>query len=428
MKILFFHQNFPGQFLHLAPALARAGHDVYALSSRLDESRVWKGVQILSYRWEEPSDQRHHPWLTTLNRATHRGETCLRAAMSLKKRGVEPDVVIAHSGWGEALFLREVWPDARFGIFSELYYQSEGADIGFDPEFPGRDALADGGRLMLRNLSGRLQLEQADAGITPTQWQADSHPPELRRKISVIHDGINTQAVTPDPDAVFEVDGAPRLTAGDEVISFINRNLEPYRGFHVFMRNLPELLSRRPNARVVLIGGEGVSYGSAPKEGGSWKDVMLAEMGRRLTEADWARVHFVGKVPYDSFVALMQIATAHVYLTYPFVLSWSLLEAMSAGAPIVASDTAPVREVLRDRHSALLVDFFDGAGLVDRVDEVCSDPALGARLGAAARKHVVENYDLETVCLPRQFAWFEALAAGRPFTGSSPESEAAAHG
>ncbi|WP_108485259.1 glycosyltransferase family 4 protein [Oceaniglobus ichthyenteri] len=411
MKILFLHQNFPGQFKHLAPALAAQGHRVVALTSRVDKQQKWQGVNLVPYKWSEPEGQKHHPWLTNLNGAVHRGATVYKVAHQLNEKGYAPDIIIAHSGWGEALFLQEVWPDARLGVFSEFHYMAEGADIGFDPEFLLKGAFGEGARIKMRNLSMRLQLENADAALCPTNWQASTHPADLRQKITVVHDGIDTDHVKPNPDAQVTLNGTT-FSRKDEVITFVNRNLEPYRGFHIFMRGLGDLLRRRPNAQVIVVGGDGVSYGSAPRQGGTWKDKMIAEVRGDIPDADWARVHFVGKVPYGDFLSLLQVSTVHLYLTYPFVLSWSLMEAMACEAAIVGSATSPVEEVITDNETGVLFDFFDAKAMVDQVERLCNDAPLRARLGEQARARVIERYDLKTVCLPRQFAWVADLARG----------------
>ncbi|TYB88616.1 glycosyltransferase [Oceaniovalibus sp. ACAM 378] len=409
MNILFLHQNFPGQFKHLAPALAARSHRVTALTSRVEKAQMWNGVQIVPYGWKDPEAQVHHPWLTNLNGAMHRGAAVYRAAEVLASRGYSPDMVIAHTGWGESLFVQDVWPDAKVGVFSEFHYQPAGADIGFDPEFATIGAFGEAARMRMRNLSMRMQLERAHMALSPTAWQAGTHPPELRDKITVVHDGIDTETAKPDPAARLAIDGLT-LTRDDEVITFVNRNLEPYRGFHVFMRALPELLRRRPNAQVVIVGGDAISYGTAPSGGGTWKEKMLGEVRGQISDADWARVHFVGKLPYSDFLSLLRVSTVHVYLTYPFVLSWSLMESMAIECAIVASNTAPVAEVITDGETGLLFDFFDGAAMVDQIESLCRDPALRARLGAAARARILADYDLRTVCLPRQFDWVERLA------------------
>jgi len=409
MNFLFLHQNFPGQFTHLAPALAEKGHRVVALGARSDRTGEWKGVRLLTYKYDEPKDQRLHPWVTVFNRAVDRGATVYRALGVLKDRGFTPDAVVAHSGWGEALFVKDVWPEAKLGIFSEFFYQAEGADVGFDPEFASGNEVGRDVRIRLRNMAMRQQLELADASFSPTHWQADTFPPALRAKIDVIFDGIRTDIAAPDANVVFQRPETPDLTRADEVITFVNRNLEPYRGFHIFMRALPEILRRRPNARVLLVGDEGVSYGAAPKSGGSWKEVMTAEVRPGISDADWQRVHFLGRIPYPDYIRLLQVSTVHVYLTYPFVLSWSLVEAMSTGCAIVASNTGPVREVMTDGVTGDMVDFFAPDALAAAVDRLAASPERRAALGAAARDRVVRDYDLQAVCLPQQFAWVERL-------------------
>lgn len=409
MNFLFLHQNFPGQFTHLAPALAAKGHKVIGLGARADRAGPWRGMRILSYKYDEPK-HKTHPWVSTFDRCVDRGVAVYRGMITLKERGFEPDVVIAHSGWGEALFVRDVWPDVKLGVFSEFFYQADGADVGFDPEFADSGEFGRPARIRLRNLGMRQQIEASDASFSPTAWQADTHPPDLRSKIEVLFDGIRTDVAAPKADAVFAPEKGPRLSRSDEVITFVNRNLEPYRGFHVFMRALPDLLRRRPEAQVVLVGENGVSYGAAPKGGGSWKDKLIEEIRPKVTDSEWARVHFVGRIPYDTYVSLLQVSAVHVYLTYPFVLSWSLVEAMSAGCAIVASDTAPVREVIEDGKTGLLVDFFDPAQLSEYVDRLLDDPLRRATLGSAARQKVIARYDLQSVCLPAQFDWVAKLA------------------
>lgn len=413
-KYLLIHQNFPGQYKHLAPALAARGDHVVALTPKVDKPTRWKGVHVVPYKIGGKPAQGLHRWLVDFETKVLRAHACYAAAVALKRRGYEPDVILAHHGWGESLFLKDVWPDARLGLYCELYHTGDYPFVNFDPEFTGTSPDTDQLRLRLKNINNRLHFEVGDAGISPTRFQADTFPTDMRDRISVIHDGIDTDLVQPNAAAKLQVREGRWLTREDEVITFINRNLEPYRGYHIFMRALPELLRRRPEAQVVLIGGDGVSYGAKPKGDTTWKQIFIDEVRGQISDEDWARVHFLGRVPYDVFLSFMQVSRAHVYLTYPFVLSWSLLEAMSAGAPIVASDTEPVREALKDGDTGLLVDFFDRDGIVDRVCEMLDDPRLRARLRAQARDHVVENYDLRTKCLPRQLHWVDSLMQLEP--------------
>lgn len=406
MKILFVHQNFPGQFLHLAPALAARGHDCRALTdggnTRAAAIPVWRYKHV---------PEKVDPAATRLGRnytaMSDRGVTVARAAMQLREReGYVPDVIFGHSGWGETLFLKEVWPEAKLLIYAEFYYKGRGADVGFDPEFsqPSFD------RVMIaqgRTTHMTQALVHADKGVSPTLWQASTYPPSLRPMLEVIFDGVNTDTLAPNPEASLTLPNGHVLRAGDEVLTFVNRNLEPYRGYHIFMRALPEVMAARPEAQVVIIGGDDVSYGAAPKEG-KWKDVFLNEVKDRL---DLSRVHFLGRVPYPQFVSALQVSRVHAYLTYPFVLSWSMMEAMSAGCLVVGSKVAPVEEVLRDGHNGRLVDFFDVPGWSRVLTECLADPARFEPLRVQARRTVQERYDLNRICLPKMVALVEGLGA-----------------
>ncbi|MFW2541190.1 glycosyltransferase [Primorskyibacter sp. 2E107] len=414
MKILLIHQNFPGQYKHLAPALAAQGHEVVALTCKVKEAQTWKGVRIIPYAVKGNSTQGIHPWLTDFETKLLRATSCYRGAMGLKGQGFEPDVICAHHGWGESMFLKDVWPQARLGLYCELYHLTTTPFMNFDPEFPTRNPEADALRIRMKNLNNRLHEEIMDAGISPTRFQAGSFPTEWQDRITVAHDGVDTDLVVPDADARLMVRDTVTLSRQDEVITFINRNLEPYRGYHVFMRALPDILRQRPNAHVVLIGGDEVSYGSKPPKGQSWKQIFIDEVQDRIPAEDWNRVHFLGRVPYAVYLSMLQVSTVHVYLTYPFVLSWSLLEAMSAQCAILASGTAPVREVLTEGETGQMVDFFDREALVERLCALLDDPQTRERLGLGARAFVRENYDLKTICLPQHLDWVEQLAGLEP--------------
>ena len=404
MKVLFVHQNFPGQFLHLAPELKRRGHEVRALTDG-GNTRP-SPVEVLRYRHTpQPVD----PAATRLGRnyttMSDRGVTVARAALQMRAQGYMPDVIFGHSGWGETLFLKEVWPEAKLIVYAEFYYKGRGADVGFDPEFnpPHFDQV-----LIAQGRAAHLgqALDHADAGLSPTLWQASTYPPSLRDRLTVIFDGVNTAILRPDPAAQITLPDGRTLRAGEEVLTFVNRNLEPYRGYHTFIRALPEVLAARPEAQVVIVGGNEVSYGAAPKQG-SWKEHFLSEVRDRL---DLSRVHFVGKLPYPQFVALLQVSRAHAYLTYPFVLSWSMLEAMAAGAHVVASSTAPVTEVIEDGVNGTLVDFFDVPGWSRALTGALAGPERYAPRRHAARATVLERYDLHGICLPRMVAFVESFA------------------
>ena len=408
MKILFIHQSFPGQFKHLAPALAARGHDVRALILTAKTASTWQGVKLIPYPVTRGNGKGVHPWVGDFESKVIRGEAAFRCAETLKKEGFYPDLIIAHPGWGESLFLKEIWPKAKMGIYCEFFYHTSGTDVGFDPEFANDDN-GDLCRVALKNVNNLLHFEFADGGISPTHWQASTFPERFRERITVVHDGIDTDVLTPNPEVKLTINNKLAFTRKDEIITFVNRNLEPYRGYHIFMRALPRLLAERPEARIMIVGGNDVSYGAKTTDGQSWKDRFIAEVRPQIPDSDWQRIHFLGKIPYPSFIALMQISTVHVYLTYPFVLSWSLLEAMSIGCAIVASDTQPLHEAIRHDETGLLVNFFDHHALTDSITALLNDPSQRERLGTAARTFARNHYDLKRVCLPRQLEWVEGL-------------------
>lgn len=402
MKILFVHQNFPGQFLYLAPALKQRGHDCLALTDFANNRA--SDIPVLKYKHEAPPlDAAQTRLGRNYTQMSDRAVTVARAALQLRdQRKYTPDVIFGHSGWGETLFLKEIWPEAKLLIYAEFYYRGRGADVGFDPEFskPTFDQvmIAQGRACHL----GQALLH-ADAGLSPTEWQASTYPPPLRAMLDVIHDGVNTEVMRPDPAASYTLPNGKVLAPGDEVLTFVNRNLEPYRGYHTFMRALPAVLRARPGAQVVLVGGDEVSYGATPKGEKGWKETILSEVRDQL---DMSRVHFVGKVPYEAFTALMQISRAHAYLTYPFVLSWSMIEAMSAGAHVIGSRTAPVEEVIADGVNGTLVDFLDVPGWSAALIDALADPAKYMPRRAAARQTALDRYD-QRILLPRMIDFVE---------------------
>jgi glycosyltransferase involved in cell wall biosynthesis len=399
MNVLFIHQNFPAQFVHLAPALAAdPKNDIRALTP--SKRPCPAGVKLHTYSIKRSSSKEIHPWLGDMETKTIRAEAAFWGAMQLKNEGFTPDLIIAHPGWGESLFLKDVWPHAKLALYCEFYYQVVGGDVNFDPEFSTHELDA-ACRLRLKNANFDLHLLQADAAISPTNYQRSTFPKHFQDKISVIHDGIDTNRIKPNPQVTMRLNGM-ELTKSDEIITFVNRNLEPMRGYHIFMRALPKILKENPKARVIIVGGDDVSYGSKPPAGTTWKQLFLNEV---CDQIDVKRVHFVGKLPYPDFIQLLQLSTVHVYLTYPFVLSWSLLEAMSAGCAIVASDTAPVREVIKHNETGLLVDFFDTKVLAGKIKILLNDKNTKMRFGNSAREFVIQNYDLHSECLPKQKEW-----------------------
>jgi glycosyltransferase involved in cell wall biosynthesis len=407
MVVIFIHQNFPAQYLHLAQHLAAIPRNRIYFITQSDRNQLPRVIKLI-YKPEAAPNGGCHAYTERFDAAVRTGLAVAEVCRRLRNGGIMPDILVGHCGWGETLFVKDVFPDTPLLNNFEFFYHVRGADVGFDPEFsPARTE--DGPRLEIRNAVNRLSFATCDWGHTATAWQRSLFPPAMQAGISLLHEGVDCARVCPDPNAWLRLGRDDTvLTRNDEVITYVARNLEPYRGFHVLMRTLPEVLRRRPRAHVLIAGGDGHSYGDGPTTGGTYREALCAELGDSL---DMRRVHFLGQVPHDFFINMLQVSSVHVYLTYPFVLSWSFLEAMAAGCLVIGSATAPVLEVLRDRVNGLAVDFFDGQALTDRIDEVFEHPNRMQALRETARGTIAKNFDL-TRLLPRWTDLLGALAAG----------------
>lgn len=406
MNVLFIHQNFPGQFRHLANHLAGDSNNRVVAVCQPNAPQLQLVRNTIVYApARKPKPDAHH-YLRGLEEGVLNGQAVAKVLLKLKKAGFVPDIVIAHPGWGEALYVKDVFPSTKLLSFLEFFYHAEGADANFDPEYPlSLDGRA---RLRTRNALHWLNLEACDAGVSPTQWQKSLHPKEFHSAISVIHEGIDTQIVVPNPNRTFTLPNGKVLTTNDEVVTYVARNLEPYRGFHQFMRAVEEICRRRPEAQIVIVGGDEVSYGQRLPEGQTYRQKLMQEVC-----IDANQVHFLGQIPYGEYLALLQISSAHVYLTVPFVLSWSMLEAMSAGCVVIGSNTAPVREVLHHGENGLVVDFFSPGQIADAVDEAIESIALAEKLRRNARRTIVERFEVRT-SLETYQVLIDELTACRP--------------
>jgi len=399
IRVLIIHQNLPGQFRRLIRHLQN--HPGYELTGIGEEQAVRREnfaapFRAIAYPAPAGAGEKTHHYLKHFEACIRRGQAVTRTCVELKQQGYYPDVVICHPGWGEGLFVKDVFPDARLVVFCEFYWSADGLDVGFDPEYPL--SFDDRLRIRIKNSVLMQSLFAADDGVTPTAWQHSVHPPEFRSRIRVVHEGIDTRQLAPDPQASVTLDDGTVLTREQPVLTYVSRNLEPYRGFHVFMRALPRMLEANRALQVVIVGGDGVSYGRRPPEGfASYREALTAELGSRV---DWSRVHFMGKVPYRTYVDILQVSSLHVYLTYPFVLSWSMLEAMAVGVPVLGSVTPPVQEVIRDGENGFLFDFFDIDGLADKALDLIARRREIIPIGLNGRATVVRDYDFETVGLP----------------------------
>lgn len=382
MRILFLHQNFPGQFPHIASHLAKTNQ---VLSISQPQANGLHGVQNITYTPSRDVTKGIHHYLINTEQSILNGQAVARTMQALNNRGFVPDVVIGHSGWGETLYVKDVFPNTKLISYMEFFYRATGADTGFDPEYPNKpDDLL---RIRTKNTINLLSLDGCDAAISPTQWQKSQYPCEYQSKILMINEGVN-RLVKPNLDATVTLPNGVVLTKNNKVVTYVARNLEPYRGFHQLMRAVEIICQRHPDCHVVIVGGDGVSYGQ--QQITSYKVQMLNEVS-----IDSRQVHFLGRLPYDEYLKVLQISSAHVYLTVPFILSWSMLEAMAVGCLVIGSDTQPVREVITHNENGLLVDFFSPSGIADAVDVALSNKPKLTTIRESAMSYVNKSYSVD---------------------------------
>lgn len=409
MRVLFVHQNFPGQFKHLAPWLLKQGHEVVGMgdADNLGGRAAGFGFPVIAYKGRSEANAATHHYLRSFEAAVRRGQDAVRVFIELRSKGFVPDLVIGHPAWGELLFVRDIFPDTKVVAYFEFFYRALGADVGFDPEYPA--TLDTTFKLRIRNSTQLHALSEADAGISPTEWQRSTYPEREQARIRVIHEGIDLETVRPDAGARYRLPDGREFGRETQVVSFVSRQLEPYRGFHTYMRALPELQRRLPTAHFVIVGSDGVSYGTAaPKPHSCYREMLLAEVGSRL---DMSRTHFVGRIPYADYLKLLQVSRLHIYLSYPFVLSWSMLEAMACGTPVLGSATPPVQEMIRDGENGFLFDFFDRDQLVERAVRILGMDA--APIARAARECVEGRFSFSQHSLPAYLSLLRELLPGK---------------
>lgn len=400
MNFLFIHQNMPGQFGHLAARLARESENRVVFLTKADRAPP-AGVTRVRYQPTRGPHPSTHHYIRDFENAVLHGQAAARACVELKKSGFTPDVIIAHPGWGESLYIKDIYPSAKLASYCEFFYRAAGADVGFDAaETLDPDGAA---RVRTRNATLLIALEACDRGFSPTQWQRSVHPPEWHGKIEVLFDGIDAEIARPNLQATLELPDGTVLTPRSQVVTYVARNLEPYRGFPSFMRAVPQLLDELPEAHILIVGGDDVSYGKRPEDGRNWRETMLDEI--RCTSS---RLHFLGHLPYADYLRVLQVSTAHVYLTVPFVLSWSAMEALASGCMLIGSQTPPVEEVVQDGKNGFLVDFFAPDQIASATVDAVRHRVDLADMRRQARDTILGRYDLAT-CLPRQLSFLREL-------------------
>ena len=403
MRILFLHPNFPAQFRHLAVALAQdSRHQVVFGTNRKEGSLP--GVNKVLYDPSRTAHPQTHHYVRTLENAVLQGQAVYRLGDKLKAQGFIPDVVYGHSGWGPTLFIKDIFPSAKLLCYFEWFYHAHGSDADFDPSEPL--TADDEARIRLKNAPILLDLYSCDHGLAPTYWQRQQFPPEYHNKITVFHDGVDTEFFQPQPEAKLVL---PRLNLDlqevPEIVTYVARGMEPYRGFPQFIESVALLQQRRPQCHVVIVGENRVAYGKQLPGNQTYKELMISKV-----PLDLNRVHFTGLLPYPEYLQVLQSSSVHIYLTRPFVLSWSMLEALSTGCLIVASRTHPVTEVIEDGVNGLLVDFFSPQEIADRVEEALNSPTSMAPIRVKARETILERYNLAEL-LPKHLHWIEEAMA-----------------
>lgn len=397
-RILFLHPNFPAQFRHLATALAQNSNYQVVFGTNRQEGAI-PGVLKVMYQPSRQANPSTHHYVRNLENAVVTGQAVYRMGEQLKAQGFVPDIIYGHSGWGPTLFMREIFPKAKLLCFFEWFYHAHGTDADFDPSDPL--TVDDQCRIRVKNAPILLDLQNCDRGLTPTNWQHQQFPVEYHSKIAVCHDGIDTKFFQPQPGAKLVL---PRinldLSQVEELVTYVGRGMEPYRGFPQFMEAVALIQQRRTKTHVVVVGEDRVAYGKNLPDGKTYKQLMLEKL-----DLDLSRLHFTGRLSYDEYLQVLQASCAHIYLTRPFVLSWSMLEAMAAGCLLIASHTPPVLEVIKDGKNGILVDFFSPLEIAQKVDEALDNSGDMISIRAKARKTIIQNYDLETL-LPRHLDWF----------------------
>lgn len=405
MKILFIHPNIPGQYKYLVKHFAADPKNQVVFICKPKKDFEIEGVYKVEYVNRREPVHSTHRYLIGTERAVLQGQEVYRVCKKLKNdEGFTPDVICAHPGWGDVLFIKDIYPNVPLLSYFEFFYHFHGSDVNFDPELPITED--DAARIRTKNAVNLLNLDAMDWGITPTHWQKSRHPEVYHHKISVLHEGVDTNLVAPRPAASLRLNnGEHTFKPGDPVITYVSRNFEHYRGFPSFMRAVKIIQEQRKDVHIVAIGADDVSYGRKPVDGKTYRQAMLEDI-----KPDMSRLHFIGQVDYDVFLRVLQISSAHIYLTVPFVLSWSMLEAMSAGCVVVGSNTAPVREVIEDGRNGVLVDFFSPEQIAKAALDALERPQHYQQMRQAARQTIVDRFDL-TKLMPLQAKLIEQVAA-----------------
>jgi glycosyltransferase involved in cell wall biosynthesis len=396
VRILFVHPSYPGQFGHIARALTAEHGDECAFvceESHEDDDAVRK-IAYEPRGPERPTGYLIQDFESALSHAQGVYE-----ALEPHRSSLAPDLVVGHADWGSSLFVPELFPDVPVIDYVEYFHHPHGSAIDFRPDFPPAERTVL--RHRVQNAAVLLQLESCSAAYTPTSFQHGLLPERYRSKVRIIHDGVDT--------SIWHRSFEPGSTSGGtRIVTYVARGFEAMRGFDIFMRVAKRICDARPDVVFMVVGSDEVVYGNDLEhvEGGSLKEHVL-----RQDDYDLGRIRFLGWLPREELVNVLSLSDLHVYLTSPFVLSWSLLDAMACGCTVLGSDTEPVREVIEDGTNGLLRDFFDVTALADAALEVLDEPARFRHLGEAAERTIRERYALGIV-IPTLRSFYAEIASG----------------
>lgn len=395
MRFIFIHPNFPAQFRHLVEFLGKNPKNkvIFITGSPRPEWKI-PGVHKIIFNEEPLPENLYAGPLANFVQVRSKGEAVAKILQKLKKKNFVPDLICGHSGWGSTLYVKDVFPETPFLGYFEWYYHERNINLTSEKKrVAGIDA-----RIRARNRSLPIlnDLVACDHGFCPTKWQKGHFPGEFHKKLSVIHDGINTNFFSPAPDLKLKLPGLD-LSSVKELVTYTSRGFEPYRGFPQFIESIPLILEKRPKAHIVIVGEDRVCYGSQLPKGQSYKTLM-----REKVKLDPGQVHFVNSLPYGQYLQVLQASSVHVYLTVPFVLSWSLLEAMACECLVVASDTPPVREVIQNGVNGVLTNFFSPEKIAEKVVACLEYPSFMQTVKKNARKTVLKSTVL-IKCYPGSF-------------------------
>lgn len=387
MRIAFVHQYFPGQFARLARHFVDEGIEVTAFYRGLRDGRSSDpvdGVRLIEYGQEIPPEPHETRALAGTERFIREAVSLARKAEEMRKEGWAPDVVYSHTGWGSAAYMHDIFPQAKFIKYCEWFYNNKPEITQFLSAAAPPTGIRIGTSLM--NLPILGDLAAGDLLIAPTEFQKSQFPASIRPSIEVAPDGVDMEFFSPDPSATFALPDGRTLARRDRTVTYVARGADPFRGFKPFMEALALLQARDPSVEALILGDRTVYYGAGHGTEDHFHEVM------KSATIDPLRTHFLGKRDYASYRDVLRISSAHVYLTVPFVLSWSMLESMATGCAVIGSDTAPVREFIHDRENGLLANFFDPEDIAARIEQALNGGPEIEAMRANARRTIEERW------------------------------------